>query len=112
VLLFVSLDFELAPVNVLKRMFPHASYSYCLFHMCQSLFRNFQKKGLLDLYQVLEIKVLLRSFNSLAFLPINEVSDGYEEIVASVEQKIASGMVPAEKADSLRGNFFMMYVKI
>uniref|UniRef100_A0A915DT06 MULE transposase domain-containing protein n=1 Tax=Ditylenchus dipsaci TaxID=166011 RepID=A0A915DT06_9BILA len=90
-------DFEMAPVSVLKRRFLPMVVKFCLFHYSQSLFKNFQKLGLVELYQNSEVKARLRSFNALAFLPDFEVEDGFDDLVARGENLIASGAVPQAK---------------
>ncbi|KAI1702211.1 hypothetical protein DdX_15626 [Ditylenchus destructor] len=49
------------------------------------------------------------SFVTLAFLPVNEVLRGFEEIVTAIEAKIAEHAIPVEKATALRGH--MKYVE-
>uniref|UniRef100_A0A915CQ32 MULE transposase domain-containing protein n=1 Tax=Ditylenchus dipsaci TaxID=166011 RepID=A0A915CQ32_9BILA len=81
-------DFELAPTNVLQQCFPLAVINFCLFHLSQNLFSQLGKRGLKSLYDNLETRILLRSFAALAFLPVAEVANGFEEVVAELEAKI------------------------
>uniref|UniRef100_A0A915D2G3 Transposase n=1 Tax=Ditylenchus dipsaci TaxID=166011 RepID=A0A915D2G3_9BILA len=74
---------------------------FCLFHYSQSLFKNFQKLGLVELYQNSEVKAWLRSFNALSFLPDFEVEDGFDDLIARGENLIASGAVPQAKVADL-----------
>ncbi|KAI1701262.1 hypothetical protein DdX_16222 [Ditylenchus destructor] len=61
-------------------------------------------KGLLDLYENPRLKVLLRSFTALAFLPVDEVASGFDELVLEIEGEIAV-VLPPEKAQTLRDTY-------
>jgi hypothetical protein len=46
----MMIDFELAVLNTFKDAFPTTQVKGCLFHFGQSLFRNFVKYGVKELY--------------------------------------------------------------
>jgi len=73
------------------------------------LFKKFQKEGLVSLYENGTTKALLRSFVGIAFLPVNEVVVGFQELVDEVEMKIAAGIIPEGKVEALRGNSFSCF---
>uniref|UniRef100_A0A915DYB7 MULE transposase domain-containing protein n=2 Tax=Ditylenchus dipsaci TaxID=166011 RepID=A0A915DYB7_9BILA len=91
---FVMSDFERAPTKILSQMFPTAVFKYCLFHFSQSLFRNFSSRGLIQLYTNPEVKKLFRCYTALAFLPVDEVKRGFEDISYAIQAKIDEGEIP------------------
>lgn len=97
------LDFEAAPLIDLRQRFPATIFNYCLFHQSQAVFGSLKKKGLLQLYDTDDVKSLLRSLSALAFLPVDEVAIGFDEVVAAVEAKIEEGSVNQDKVADLRG---------
>ena len=52
----------------------------CLFHLSKNAFANIQTKGLLLAYSNEDAKMYFRSLVSLAFLPLSEVPDGFDEL--------------------------------
>ena len=48
--LSITNDFELATLNAIKEVFPNTKLLGCYFHLCQSLFRNVQVKGLSEYF--------------------------------------------------------------
>lgn len=81
-------DFELALSNSMRKQFPDAAVYYCLFHLAKAAWVQIQKKGLLALYSIPEVRALLRCFPALATLPPNEVRDGFADIVAALRALI------------------------
>lgn len=53
-----------------------------------------QKHGLLRLYDSPEVKILLRSFSSLALLPIDEVYSGFDDICAELTKSVQNKTIP------------------
>uniref|UniRef100_A0A915CUH6 MULE transposase domain-containing protein n=1 Tax=Ditylenchus dipsaci TaxID=166011 RepID=A0A915CUH6_9BILA len=98
---FVMSDFERAPTKVLQQRFPEAVFKFCLFHLSQNLFRNFASKGLIQLYTNPEIKELLRCYNALAFLPIDEISLGFQDVTSAIQQKVNDSTLPLALVDKL-----------
>jgi hypothetical protein len=64
-----NVDFELATFNAVKFIFGHDVQIYgCYFHLSQSFFRNVQLNGLIVFFNT----------QALAFLPIDDVTKGFE----------------------------------
>uniref|UniRef100_A0A915E0H0 FLYWCH-type domain-containing protein n=1 Tax=Ditylenchus dipsaci TaxID=166011 RepID=A0A915E0H0_9BILA len=89
-------------------LFDRIPMVFCESVMSESL-SNLQQKGLVDLYQILAVKVLLRSFNALAFLPHNEVAVGFDQVESCLEEKITNGIIPENKSEALRE--YLAYIK-
>ncbi|KAH7701420.1 hypothetical protein AAVH_31447, partial [Aphelenchoides avenae] len=77
-------DFEVAPTNAMKELFPNVQVVHCQFHLAQNLLKHIRQKGLIDVYRNEEARLLLRSLWALAFLPPDEVADGYEALVVAL----------------------------
>lgn len=64
--------------------FPNIDIAGCYFHMIQCVWRKIQHYGLQKNYNTNIIFVRnVRMLFSLAFVPVNDIIDAYEEIVAS-----------------------------
>uniref|UniRef100_A0A915DE71 FLYWCH-type domain-containing protein n=1 Tax=Ditylenchus dipsaci TaxID=166011 RepID=A0A915DE71_9BILA len=100
---------ERAPTKILSQMFPTAVFKYCLFHFSQSLFRNFSSRGLIQLYTNPEVKKLFRCYTALAFLPVDEVKRGFEDISYAIQAKSDEGEIPGDLVDRL--NDYVEYMK-
>lgn len=74
----------------MTKRFPEAAAQFCYFHLAKNLWLHVQKKGLLPLYKLPEVRALLRSFAGLAFLPDDEVRDGYEELCGALSALVPS----------------------
>lgn len=99
-------DFEKALIAAMLRRFPDAIEKMCIFHLFKAFFTNVQKKGLLELYNDYskpEIRTLLRCLPSLAYLPLDEVVDGYGEICEALSDLIPT-VIAAEWRPKLHGN--------
>ncbi|KAH7714058.1 hypothetical protein AAVH_18597, partial [Aphelenchoides avenae] len=103
---FVS-DFEKGLINAISDKWPSAE-ERLEFHLFQSLFRNIQQKKLLPLYDIAEVRILLRSFGALAHLPGNEVVSGYNQGVEELGKLIGT-TIPVEYKQPLKD--FVLYFK-
>ena len=84
----LMLDFEKAAMNSVKRHFPHSQISGCLFHFGQSVWRKIQAQGLASWYtQSPENAMLIKSLQALAFVPLQDVSDTFEQLVSSLDEE-------------------------
>ncbi|KAH7714763.1 hypothetical protein AAVH_17868 [Aphelenchoides avenae] len=101
-------DFEKALQNVLKEMFPRARGRLCHFHQCQAYFKNIQKKGLLPLYEIEEVKVMLRCYGALALLPVDDVINGYN-VVTRALKALVPAKIPSCYRDRL--NAYCTYIR-
>ncbi|XP_068243597.1 uncharacterized protein [Palaemon carinicauda] len=78
----IMMDFERAHVNSFKSVFLSASIPCCLFHLSQNVYRKVCEIGFKERYHHDdEFSIKIRWFPSLAFLPPNDVIDGFEELV-------------------------------
>ncbi|XP_076808608.1 uncharacterized protein LOC143451766 [Clavelina lepadiformis] len=85
----VQIDFELASKAALIEAFPQTHIYGCYFHLGQSLWRKIQENGLQRLYvQDDNIRMALKMLLALAFLPVDEVSDAFDELVADYPAEV------------------------
>ncbi|XP_068205394.1 uncharacterized protein [Palaemon carinicauda] len=74
-------DFEKGSFNGIKGIFPDAIVSGCFFHFCQANYRKIVELGFKVRYHNdNEFCLKIRCFSSLAFLPIEDVPTGFEEL--------------------------------
>lgn len=80
--LSVQIDFEIGMRNAVQSSFPAVEISHCHFHLCQSVYRRVQAEGLQQQYNAGEdeIDIHSRMLMALAFLPKEEVADGFVEL--------------------------------
>ena len=84
----VMMDYEPAPINAVKQLYPDCSISGCNFHFNQCLWRKIQKIGLSSQYT--EDSVLrehVRSVAALAHLPMKDVTEGWLELMEECPDK-------------------------
>ena len=85
----VQIDYELASKAALIEAFPQAQIYGCYFHLGQSRWRKIQENGLQLLYMQNEnVRMALKMLLALAFLPVDEVSDAFDELVADFPPEI------------------------
>ena len=76
------IDFEKSAQNAFSNTFPGTNISFCLFHLGQNLYRHIVAEGFKVRYHEDDIFSLkMRCFIALAFLPINQVADAFEELI-------------------------------
>ena len=74
----VICDFETAPRNAFKFVFPYANIVGCWFHCTKAVYNKVQKLGLGKLYRVnKEFKNWIHLLMSLPFLPEEEIRPTY-----------------------------------
>lgn len=96
---------ELAAINAMRTVFRPLRQRACVFHLGQASWRNISDRGLAPFYRANDkLKVALRCFVSLAFLPLAEVTDGHTDVVAYLDHLVEIGDVPAECFGPLEGN--------
>ncbi|XP_068227979.1 uncharacterized protein [Palaemon carinicauda] len=94
------LDFEKAAMNSVKRHFPHSQISGCLFHFGQCMWRIIQAQGLASWYtESPKNAMLIKSLQVLAFVPLQDVSDTFEQFVSSLEKE----------TDNIMGDFLTYF---
>lgn len=80
----ILLDFEMAAINAFKNEFPTSNISCCFFHLSQSVIRKVTELGLKVRYEtVRDFQMLVKSLPSLAFVPVDELSEVYEQLAAA-----------------------------
>lgn len=97
----VSSDFVLGLSAGMKKQFVLALLKRCFFHLCKNAWLQVQLKGLLPIYGINKVRMLLRSFASLAFLPVDEVSMGYEELCVALTALVESGDIAHQFVDGV-----------
>lgn len=74
-------DFEKAAINAAQNEFPETLHKGCFFHLCQNLWRKIQASGLATQYGSDEdFSIKLRYLTALAFLPVSEIPNAFDEI--------------------------------
>lgn len=95
-------DLEKGLLNAMSQLFPQADERLCHFHMSKALFTNIQTKRLLPLYEDGDLRALMRCFGALAFLPVDEVTNGYNDLCSEIG-KLIPEQIPEEYRDALDG---------
>lgn len=79
----IMTDFERASLKAISSVFPEARQTGCFFHFKQCLFRKIQANT--ELYQKYKtepaVSMELNKLGALAFIPVDDVSFAYEEIL-------------------------------
>lgn len=86
----VITDFEQAVLNAFRATFgDHVDHKGCFFHLTQNTWRCIQRLGLVELYKRHdEIKLYCGMLDALAFLPIEDVSEGMEFLKQTAPEEI------------------------
>lgn len=77
----INCDFEIAAINALKLVFECRIYG-CYFHLCQSFWGKIQADGLKKWFNS-EVRSTFRMTKALAFLPEEDVVNGFEYVKQS-----------------------------
>lgn len=84
--LILHTDLEKASINAFLFHFPDSTIQSCLFHLGQAVIRKVQKFGLFNRYiNDQSFKVRVRMLVALAFLPMENVIDGFKEVSKFLE---------------------------
>ncbi|CAI2383947.1 unnamed protein product [Moneuplotes crassus] len=84
---FVTVDFEIATMRVIKEVWPDCRLVPCFFHFVKCLWMNAAKCGLRKKKFVCDTKQLVFSLKALAFRPPAKVYRRFEKIKGIYEQK-------------------------
>ncbi|XP_014298070.1 uncharacterized protein LOC106693699 [Microplitis demolitor] len=77
-------DFERAFINAFKHQFARCYIIGCHFHFCKCVWSHIQSTGLQNQYTTdLKFCINLKMFMALAFVPIDDVIEAYEELIKS-----------------------------
>ncbi|KAJ4437505.1 hypothetical protein ANN_17650 [Periplaneta americana] len=85
---FISIDYEVTVINVIKSEFDGVKVAGCLFHLAQSFWRRPHTEGLVQQYNVeenSELRALFHSLVSLAFVPVENVHEAFDQLQETVE---------------------------
>lgn len=106
-----TIDFEKAAMRAIVESFPDADIHGCNFHFGQNFWRHVQTVGLQSVYSsdadfALNIRLLL----ALAFVPIESVSDAFDELMTTEFYSEESESVHSEAIQNLVQYFQITYV--
>ena len=79
------MDFEQGLASAIRQAFPGTDVHFCFFHFGQSLWRHVGEiRGGVQLYKIIgsSFRCLVRGFGALAFVPPDQVINGFNEIVS------------------------------
>ncbi|KAF0708394.1 Uncharacterized protein FWK35_00036338 [Aphis craccivora] len=80
----IIIDFEQPFILAFKDVFPNAEIKGCFFHFQQCLWRKIQENGLQNIYaEDAEFSLQIRHLCALAFVPINNTIQYFEDLVES-----------------------------
>ena len=83
----ILVDFERAAINAFTSAYPTASVRGCYFHLCQSVLRKVNDVGLKVQYETdNEVRGFIRCLPALAFVPPENVLEGFEILVETMPQ--------------------------
>lgn len=80
----VTVDFELAAINAIKKLFPQSETLGCFFHLQQNYWKKIQSVGLQTRYgNDADFAASIRMVMALAFVPQHVVVATYEALVST-----------------------------
>lgn len=77
----ITVDFERATINSIKKNFPNTSILGCFFHFGQCLWRKIQHCGLQQWYVEVNNALFIKQLQALAFVPPSDVHELFDELV-------------------------------
>lgn len=85
----ILVDFELACFTKIKEVFPQADIVGCFFHLTQSLWRNIQRLGLVNIYKTSEkFRLNCKMLAALAYVPPKDVQFALEIISENFDEEM------------------------
>ena len=83
----LTVDFERASINAFEAAFPDSVAAGCYFHLGQSVYRRVQLLGLAGKFGADdEFKLRVKKLSALAFLPLEKVVEGFEQLQGEFHQ--------------------------
>ena len=77
----IMIDYEIACINAIPTVYPHAIVIGCLFHLCKSVYRHVQGAALQQQYMIdEEFRANIRMIPALAFVPLADVHAAFEAL--------------------------------
>ena len=84
----VLLDFERAGINAIQTQFPTAQVYGCFYHLSSNIWKHIQSSGLQAHYvNDDEFSIHLRMIAALAFVPLFDVEDAFEELALEIRNR-------------------------
>jgi len=81
----ILVDFEQGAINAIDAVFPNAITNGCVYHLCSNIWKNIQRHGLQVQYGAdEELGLHLRMLSALAFLPPQDVVEGFDTLCAEI----------------------------
>lgn len=87
----IMTDFELAAMNAGRHYFPNAEIKGCLFHFCQSIWRNVVQLGLKAAYNDEADRTVrdeVRKLMAIPFVPLEHVQEVFDSIAENVTERV------------------------
>ena len=72
-------------INSIGKNFPETTITGCFFHFGQCFYRCIQRSGLQSWYAAPKNSRIIKSYQSLAFVPVDDVSSAFVELTTSLE---------------------------
>ena len=118
----IMMDNEVAMINAVRNLVPNINISLCYFHVCQAIQRWLTEHGLILAYKERgDFYIFVRILRALAFLPINQVMDTYNNGLNDLYELALQYLIyffnPNDNEDEIdlaiaRMNAFMQYMEI
>ena len=89
----ISVDFERAAINHIRKIFPDTIVYGCFFHFGQCLWRKIQSLGLQSWYTETSNALIIKQFQALAFVPPAYVYAFFEELLGSLTEEIECALI-------------------
>lgn len=78
----ITLDFEAAAINAVKKCFPLSEVHGCFFHFSSNIWKHVQQYGLQTIYNSNgDFALQIRMLTALAFVPTDQVEAAYNQLM-------------------------------
>lgn len=89
-----TIDYEQSAIASIKHIFPDVEVSGCFFHFGKCLYKAIQRIGLQNWYADSHNSKIIKSFQALAFVPVQDVVGAYQELVSSLTEEMVQTLTP------------------
>lgn len=80
----ITIDFEQAAINAIRKCFPESQIHACYFHFSQNIWKHIQQLGMQTKYaEDTEFAHNIRLLLALPFVPLSDVDAAFQEIASS-----------------------------
>ena len=111
----IKMDIEKAAVNAFSTTFPAAQITGSYYHLCQSVLRKINEVGLKKAYTTTpELALALKMIPATAFLPVEQVEDGFNIVMKEVGDillRLKSDDEVSEKVEQFACYFRKTYMR-